>query len=211
MLRAQLLAAALVAAVITISGTSPALANCQDPPAEGVTWDGCDVKGRSLPGADLRNAFISDADMSGADLTDARFNGSVLRATDLTGAKLAQSDFTSADLTGADLSGADLSGATLADAILTDAKLDGADLSGADLSGAILPSTRPSGSTARSVPRAPSGTVSNIGAARLGIRAPQFRPISWQPSGLPGIKARRPKISSIESLRQLMGRRNGHS
>jgi hypothetical protein len=40
MLRAQLLAAALVAAVITLSGTSPALANCQDLPAEGVTWDG---------------------------------------------------------------------------------------------------------------------------------------------------------------------------
>ena len=59
MLRPQLLAAALAAAVITITGTSPALANCQDPPHEGVTWDGCDVKGRSLPGADLRNGFIS--------------------------------------------------------------------------------------------------------------------------------------------------------
>ncbi len=89
MLRPQLLAVALAAAAFTIPGVSPALANCQDPPEEGVTWDGCNVKGRSLPGADLRNAFISGADMADADLTGARFNGSFLRATNLTGAKLA--------------------------------------------------------------------------------------------------------------------------
>ena len=51
MLRSQLLAVALAAAVFTIPGISPVLANCQDPPAEGVTWDGCNVQGRSLPGA----------------------------------------------------------------------------------------------------------------------------------------------------------------
>jgi len=133
---------AIVAAAICLgllpAVIAPAYADCEDPPQEGIVWDGCPLMGRDFPNADLSNALMNNTDLSKADLTGGRFSGATARGAKFEGAKLAGATFESADLTGSDLTGADLTGADLSDAILTDADLQGADLSDANLQGAIL-------------------------------------------------------------------------
>lgn len=111
--------------------------DCGAPPAQGVTWRGCDLRNGKLAGAELRDGQLQDAWLDGADL-----KGAQLAYADLGQASLRGADLTGANLTGADLSGADLSGASLENtkldyATLTRAHLDGARLEGATLDKAV--------------------------------------------------------------------------
>jgi hypothetical protein len=132
----------ILAAVICLGllppAIAPAYADCEDPPKEGIVWDGCDLTGGSYPDADLSNAFMSNTNLTNADLAGSDFSGATARHSKFNGAKLAGAVFGFTDLTGSDLTGADLSGADLSNAILTDANLQDADLSGANFEGAIL-------------------------------------------------------------------------
>ena len=133
---------AIVAAAIGLAllpaVAAPALADCGDPPQDGIVWDGCPLVGRDFSNADLSNALMNNTDLSKADLSGSRLSGTTAHGAKFQGANLAGAAFDSADLTGSDFAGADMSGANLANAILTDADLQGADLSDADLQGAIL-------------------------------------------------------------------------
>lgn len=124
---------------------APAYADCEDPPHEGIVWDGCGLVGRNFPDADLSNAFMSNTNLTNADLAGSQFSGATARHSKFGGAKLAGAIFDFADLTGSDLAGADLSGANLNNAILKDANLQDADLSGANFQGAILDSANLTG------------------------------------------------------------------
>jgi hypothetical protein len=107
--------------------------NCDLPPAEGVTWTGCNKDEARLHNAMLKNASMAKtrfgrADLSGADLSYANLEGANLRGADLRGALLRGASLVQADLSGADLTGADLGFAVLTAALLEGARLEGASL-----------------------------------------------------------------------------------
>jgi hypothetical protein len=135
--RLSIIAAAICLGLLP-AAIAPAYADCEDPPKEGIVWDGCDLTGGSYPDADLSNAFMSNTNLTDADLAGSQFSGATARHSKFNGAKMAGAVFDFADLTGSDLTGADLSGADLNNAILTNANLQDADLSGANFQGAIL-------------------------------------------------------------------------
>ncbi|MFZ5484474.1 MAG: pentapeptide repeat-containing protein [Pseudomonadota bacterium] len=119
------------------SGIQTSLANkaidCQQPPGEGVNWNGCDKREAVLAGARLKNARLAKvklerADLSAAELAYADLQGANLRGASLRGAALNAASLGQADLTGADLTGADLRFAVLTGAFMEGVRLDGARL-----------------------------------------------------------------------------------
>lgn len=127
---------------------APALADCTDPPAPGVNWQGCNFNGLTLTELDLEGARLREASFLRADISDSnlrdiegyklRMVSTTAQNVDFSGASLPRADFTKADLTGAKLSNTDLRNARLNQAILRDADLTGAKLGSADLSDADL-------------------------------------------------------------------------
>ena len=145
-----------------------ALAACNDAPAAGVDWGGCEknrlilrkaqLQGAKLAGTTLNGGDLAQANLSGADLTRAsvervRFSGAELERAKLvrliayranfSAAKLVGADLTKAELmrsnfTSANLSNANLEKAELQRAVLSGANLTGANLTGADLDRAVL-------------------------------------------------------------------------
>lgn len=107
--------------------------NCELPPAEGVTWMGCNKDDADLRGANLKNAVLARArferaELIAADLSYANLDGANMRGANLRGAVLRGASMTQADLTGADLSGANLEFAVMTGAYLEGVRLDGASL-----------------------------------------------------------------------------------
>ena len=138
----------IAAAILLLSATGVALADCADPAQEKVNWRRCYFDGSDLKGVDLREAMLRDAtfqraqlqkaDLSGADAYRAKFFSAQLGETKFDGARLIEVDFTRANLTGASLKDVDMRNAKLVNAILNNADLTGARMTGADLRNAEL-------------------------------------------------------------------------
>jgi len=96
--------------------TCAAFAKCDDPPAPGVDWHGCNKIGVYLKDKDL-----SKANLSGANLKLANFEG----------ANLSQANLTGASLLGVNFQGTNLEGAKVISAFLTKSLIGGAKLDGA--------------------------------------------------------------------------------
>lgn len=139
------------------------LAACNDAPAAGVDWGGCeknrlilrkaelrgarlanamldgtDLAQAKLAGADLTRASVDRARLSGADLERAKLVRLIGYRTNFSGAKMVGADLTKAELMRSVFTSADLSRANLEKAELQRAMLDGAILTGANLTGADL-------------------------------------------------------------------------
>lgn len=100
-------------------GVMPAQSQCQQAPAPGINWGGCDKYEVRLRGVDLSGGNLSYTNFVQADLS-----GSRLRQAKLVGANLSGANLNETDLEGADLSYADLHGASLVSVTLKSANLE---------------------------------------------------------------------------------------
>lgn len=75
-------------ALIAFSLTAPCYAKCDDPPAPGVDWRGCNKHNVNLKKANLTRANLTLTEFVGADLSDANLTGATMVWAVLTNAKV---------------------------------------------------------------------------------------------------------------------------
>jgi uncharacterized protein YjbI with pentapeptide repeats len=126
------------------------------PPAPGVDWTGCNLRGAIIQNADLSGAILTGADMFSTQLFNIKLNSAILANVNLERSTINSADIGSADFSDADFAGMhseDVTGTAKAlpahwllvlgyligpSANMSSDNLTGADLSGVDLSGALI-------------------------------------------------------------------------
>ena len=124
-----------------------ALAACNDAPAAGVDWGGCEKNRLILRKAQLQGAKLAGSTLNGGDLAKAELMRSNFTSANLSNANLEKAELQRAVFSGGNLNGANLTGADLDRAVLAKANLGGAKfaqarmfltrLEGVDLSAAL--------------------------------------------------------------------------
>lgn len=105
-----------LSSLLVLSVSSAAFASCDDPPAPGVDWEGCNkmgsyLKDENLSKANLSGANLSHANLEGANLTGANLDGASLLGVNLQGVNFKNANVTSAFMTKSLIGGAKLDGA----------------------------------------------------------------------------------------------------
>lgn len=138
----------LIALLSVMGPTTPAVAECSDPPEAEVNWRRCYVDNQILDGANLNQAQLRDATFARSSLKNvtlisvdgfrSKFISADLSGASLQGGNFAEADFTKAVLAGADLSDGNFRRANFFRADLSEANLSGADFEGTRFIGANL-------------------------------------------------------------------------
>lgn len=107
----------VVVSVAAIGLASNALAKCDDPPATGVDWQGCQKQWAQLSGKDLSHANLEGANLNHANLESADLSHANLKGASLLGVNLQGVNFENANLTSTFMTKSRIAGASLKDAL----------------------------------------------------------------------------------------------
>lgn len=135
---AVLLLLTIIGFLISNSGSSLKLADCDAPAKPGINWSACNKQGEVLRNRNLQQVNFRSAKLQTADLSAAQLQGADLSYADLSQSILISAQLMNTNLKGANLRRANLMGADLSAANLSYAELVGSNLQGSDLKQAIF-------------------------------------------------------------------------
>ena len=135
-----IIAGGILASILMNEGQPSVQADCTAPPAAGVNYNGCNMRGMSA-----ENITLDGMSAASARLTGARLSGSSIKSANLGYANLDNAELSYVDFSDSVLKGASLRNADMSRVNLENADMRYADMTGAKIGGLLIGNTRLSG------------------------------------------------------------------